>query len=175
MSLTHPVYKVQYHLSLQDPSFTYTRYHTVLFIETDPDGGGRTHHVTGDLASGMSYQSRADRPPEQDETFHARHYLGKVRTADYPASVEKILGGVEAPGKQRVFSAAKMAYVRCKADGTVYGDGEEVPELVKCTEWVEGRAIPAMIHAGLVLPGTERESRSQGTTSPHNQVQQHGS
>jgi hypothetical protein len=78
------------------------------------------------------------------------------------------LAGLEPPGKQRVFSAAKMAYVRYKADGTVYGDGEEVPELVKCTGWVEGRAIPAMIEAGLILLGTEQESRSQGITSPQN-------
>jgi hypothetical protein len=166
MTLTHPVYKIQYHLSLQDPSFTYTRYHTVLFIETDPDGGGRNHHVTGDLASGMSYQSRVDRPLEQDETFHAREYLGRVHAADYPASVEKILAGLEPPGKQRVFSAAKMVYVRCEADRTVYEDDEEVPELAKCTEWTEGRVIPAMIQAGLILPGTEQERWSEGIPSP---------
>jgi hypothetical protein len=74
----------------------------------------------------MSYQSRADRPLEQDETFHAREYLGRVRAADYPASVEKILAGLEPPRKQRVFSAAKIVYVRCEADRTVYEDDEEV-------------------------------------------------
>jgi hypothetical protein len=42
---------------MQDPDFNYTRYHTVVFVQTDADDGGYIHHVTGDLVTGMQYQA----------------------------------------------------------------------------------------------------------------------
>jgi hypothetical protein len=53
MSQEFEVYKVQYKLGIQDPDFNYTRYHTVIFVKPDADGGGYIHHVTGDLVTGM--------------------------------------------------------------------------------------------------------------------------
>jgi hypothetical protein len=66
------IYKIQYNLGLQDPAFTETRYHTVVFVETDANGGGYIRNVIGDMVaqSGMTYQSKRADPPEQLDTFH---------------------------------------------------------------------------------------------------------
>ena len=108
MSQGHNVYKVQYHLGLQDPLIPGIEYHTGIFIETDTDGGGYIHHVIGDIAS---------------------------------------------------------------ANGSLYDENEERPAYVKCTEWVEQSAIPALEQAGIlhkdgIVSSTEAASGSQtGTTS----------
>ena len=146
------IYKVQYKLGLQDPAFTETRYHTVLFVETDADGGGRIHHVTGDIASssGLMYQSKSGRPPEQSDTFHQKFYLGLVRAADYPDVVEQLLQSLTPPPRQRRFNPSTMAWEQCKPDGTPYGPHETRPPYRKCTEWTEQQAIPTLQQHGLI-------------------------
>ncbi|KAL9623316.1 MAG: hypothetical protein Q9160_002423 [Pyrenula sp. 1 TL-2023] len=154
MASTFRVYKIQRTLALKDPDFPYSRYHTCIFIETTPeDGSGRVHEVNGDMVTGMSYRAFASPPPRDSEGFHASHYLGTVEAARYPAAVDDVLGTVLPPLQQKVFSPSKRAYVRCKQDGSQYGPGESVPALVKCTEWTEGRAIPALMRAGVIRAG----------------------
>ncbi|KAL9109182.1 MAG: hypothetical protein Q9227_006107 [Pyrenula ochraceoflavens] len=149
---TYPVYKAQYHLSLQDPSLPGPRYHTVIFILTSFPfpGHGIVHHVTGDLVTGYTYSTRPEPPFDSSPTFHASQYLGQTDVATYPRAIDDLLKQLPAPPRQRVFSPGKMAYVRCRQDGTVYGEGEEVPELEKCTEWIERKAIPALLQQGIV-------------------------
>lgn len=87
------IYKVQYKLGLQDPLIPGVRYHTLVFVETDADGGGWIHHVTGDITSvrGMTYQRKRGRRPEESNTFHQKTYLGQVPMSDYPDVVNGLL------------------------------------------------------------------------------------
>ena len=149
----YKVYKAQYVLGLQDPAFNETRYHTVVFIETDADGGGYIHHVTGDIASpdGMEYQRKRGRQPEQSDTFHGKTYLGRVRASDYPDVVERLLQSLPRPPRQRRFNPNKMLWEQCKPDGSYYSPHEAPPPYMKCTEWTEQMAIPTLQQHGLIL------------------------
>lgn len=151
MASTFRAYKVQRKLALQDPDFNYTRYHTAIFVETNAkDGSGRIHEVNGDMVTGMSYRSIVAPSFEDSEGFHASYYLGTVDAANHPAAVDDLLGTIPPPPRQKVFSPSKRSYVRCRPDGSPYGAEESVPALVKCTEWTEQRAIPALMKAGLI-------------------------
>jgi hypothetical protein len=105
------IYKVQYKLGLQDPAFSETRYHTVIFVETDVDQGGFIHHVTGDIASGtgMRYERKRGKRPEQSEAFQAKFLLGTVLTNDYPGRLEAVLQAVPPPLRQRWFNPTILA------------------------------------------------------------------
>ncbi|KAH6704234.1 hypothetical protein BKA61DRAFT_636059 [Leptodontidium sp. MPI-SDFR-AT-0119] len=151
MSQGHNVYKVQYRLGMQDPLIPGIRYHTVIFIETDADGGGYIYHVTGDIAStdGMTYQCKKGRPPEQSDTFYRKTYLGQIRVSDLK-EVGRLLQSVPPPPRQRIFITTTMKYEQCKPDGTLYGSHEERPPYSKCTEWTEQRAIPTLEQAGII-------------------------
>jgi len=168
----YDVWKVQYRLGLQDPNFNYTRYHTVIFVQTNANGSGRIHHVTGDLVNGMRYENKAGDPPQESETFHARQYLGKVLAANHPAAVDTLLGFLQAPPKQIKFNTATMTYVRCKTDGSLYGPGETVPPLMKSTEWTEQKAILALSQHHLIQTGTSQQSQSQQTATAQAHAQQ---
>jgi hypothetical protein len=63
---------------MQDPLMgPQTRYHTVLFVQTEEDGGGRIFHVIGDIvqAHGMQYESKPAQRPELSGTFFAKSFL----------------------------------------------------------------------------------------------------
>src|SRR6201992_2990795 len=82
------VFKVKEHLLLQDPEETATRYHTVIFVETDQDGSGWIHQVAGDITTGMQYQRKRSEKPEASESHHAKEYLGYISASDYPAAID---------------------------------------------------------------------------------------
>lgn len=105
----HPVYKVQYHLTLQDPSEPTKRYHAGTFVATSPsDGSGYLHHVTGDIVTGMAYQRRAEPKPEDQENCHAKELLGYVHAATYPDTVDAVCAGLTPPGRQKRFCVQAM-------------------------------------------------------------------
>ncbi|KAI9758954.1 MAG: hypothetical protein M4579_002694 [Chaenotheca gracillima] len=146
------VYKVQYRLGTQDPFMQGTRYHTVVFVETDADGGGYVHHVIGDVVSahGMTYERRPEPVPEQSDTFHGKVYLGSISASKYPDVMEQVLRAIPTPPRQRVFNPSTMAYEQCRPDGSLYGPHEVRPKYSKCTEWTEQRAIPVLYQHGLI-------------------------
>jgi len=53
------------------------RYHTVIFVGTNSDGSGFIHHVTGDFVTGMRYERKIGKIPEESGTFHNKELLGK--------------------------------------------------------------------------------------------------
>lgn len=139
------VYKVQYTLGMQDPMMgDETRYHNILFVETQADGGGQIFHVTGDLVSGMRYESKSGRNPELSQTYHAKTYLGRIRVEDYPTRMDQVLQAVPPPHRQRAFNPTTMKTEQVKADGSFYDSDEQRPRYIKCTEWTEQRALPAL-------------------------------
>ena len=150
-----PVFKVKYNLSLPDPCMSQPRHHTVLFlpIPAHPSGSGTIHHVVGDLVSGMNYACRSEPRPESLENFHSKELLGHVNKIDYPKAFEDVLKRLGPPPKQRSFRVETMRVEQCKADGSWYGEGEEKDHMWKCTEWIEEKAVPTLMDAGLLTCG----------------------
>ncbi|KAF1842084.1 uncharacterized protein K460DRAFT_370088 [Cucurbitaria berberidis CBS 394.84] len=139
------LYKVQYTLGMQDPLMgSETRYHTVLFVETKADGGGHTFQVNGDLVSGMSYESISGPNPELSQTYFAKTHLGRIRIEDYPERLDGLLQTVPPPPRQRAFNVKTMRTEQIKPDGTFYQADEQRPPFIKCTEWTEQQALPAL-------------------------------
>lgn len=153
-SSTHyEVYKSKSTLAMQDPEETETRYHTVIFIVTDDNGDGYTHHVTGDITAGMTYQAQRDKQPETSQTFHRKEFIGLVQKSKYPAEVDRVCMSVPPPHAQKRFNPQTMRYERCKPDGSFYSPGEPRPKYFKCTEWIETGVIPALFQAGVLEQG----------------------
>lgn len=149
-STTYRVFKVRTGPLLPDPDIPGTRYHTVLFIETNEDKSGIRHHVTGDLVSGMVYDTGPAERPEDLDTFHNKESIGSVLRSTYPGAVDTVLKGLPPPHKQKAFNRETMRTEPVKPDGTFYAPDEERLPLFKCTEWVEQKAIPALREAGVL-------------------------
>ncbi|KAF2033737.1 hypothetical protein EK21DRAFT_98136 [Setomelanomma holmii] len=130
---------------MQDPLMgNGTRYHNVLFVETQADGGGQIFHVTGDLVSGMRYENKPGRNPELSQTYYAKTYLGRIRSEDYPTRLDQVLQTLPPPHRQRAFNPKTMATEQIRPDGSFYQANEQKPPYIKCIEWTEQRAIPAL-------------------------------
>ena len=127
------------------------RFHNVLFVETDANGEGRILHVTGAIAdlNGMRFEEKVGKRPEDSNTYHRKHYLGRIPADQYGALIQ-LMHSVPAPPRQRLFDARAMRWVQCKPDGSLYQPGEAVPPYMKCTEWVLDRAIPALQQSGFL-------------------------
>ncbi|KAI3145466.1 hypothetical protein CBS147326_416 [Penicillium roqueforti] len=153
-SQIYPVYKVKLNLSMQDPDMPSPRYHTILFVQTNAQGpgSGTKHHVTGDIVTGMHYEPVNYNDPETDENFFSKELIGHTRALNYPKNWNDILSSVPAPPKQKAFNTVTMRTEPVKSWDPVvfYEPGEPRRPLVKCTEWIEDRAIPILINAGLV-------------------------
>ncbi|KAI1770155.1 hypothetical protein F4818DRAFT_434108 [Hypoxylon cercidicola] len=134
----YAVYKLRFNLAMQDPDVPGTRYHTVLFVETNPDKSGRMYHVTGDITSGMTFDTKSYHNPELSQNLHTKEF---------------ILATVPAPEKQKAFNIRTMKTEPFKTWDplTFYEPGEQRRPLFKCTEWTEQRAIPALKQAGLII------------------------
>lgn len=159
------VYKVQYTLAMQDPMMgNETRYHNVLFVETQADGGGQNFHVTGDLISGMKYENKSGQNPELSRTYHAKTYLGRIRYEDYPVRLDQVLQTVPPPHRQRAFNPKTMATEQIKPDGSFYEVNEEKPPYIKSTEWTEQRALPALYQHQLLHNDLEQAPLGGGSS-----------
>ena len=156
--MPYEVYRVENKLAFPDPEMPQPRYHNTIFILTSPStGSGYTHHVTGDIVTGMVYQSRPDPAPETIDTFHAKYFIGFIDEHDYPEKVEQVLTGEDCkpPGKQKEWNPKRMRYEQMKDGGGFYEEGEERKRMVKCTEWVLEQAIPALVREGILKRSKE--------------------
>ena len=59
------------------------RDHLAIFVETGPDNSGQIFQVTGNIQTGMNYESKLAERPEAP-TFIKKELLGTVTTANYP-------------------------------------------------------------------------------------------
>ena len=146
------VYKVRFKLAMQDPDMpaNITRYHTVLFVETADDGSGYVHQVTGDVTAGMQYQKRPSPRPQDDESYFNCELLGTVPVSRYPTDFDEVCAAQPAPPKQKAFNVSTMRTEPFRLDGSFYGSGESRRPLIKCTEWTEQQAIPALRQEELI-------------------------
>ncbi|OAA65295.1 hypothetical protein SPI_02082 [Niveomyces insectorum RCEF 264] len=172
------VWKLRFHLAMQDPDTTGIRYHTSIFVETGgaddhADGAGTgagrgvVFHVVGDVTAGMTYETKHTDPPEETENFYAKTLLGHAAAGTFPTQWNLLLRGIPPPGKQKAFNPATMRTEPVKSWGrdgdwghsepAFYAPSEQRPPLFKCTEWTEQRALPALVAAGLLVPCNTEE------------------
>lgn len=83
------------------------RDHHAIFVETKPDLSGQIFQVTGNIQSGMEYETKTSKQPEESATFQEKTLLGTVTAADYQ-SIDSVCRSIPAPPKQ--FEGAKRLY-----------------------------------------------------------------
>lgn len=156
MPATYTVYLVRSNLSIVDPDMPAPRYHTAIFVETQPDGSGVLHEVNGDITSseGMRYESKFQTNPEDSSTFYSKEALGVTDAARYPKSFDNVLHQIPPPPQQKAFNSRtnRTEPFKSKDPLTFYEIGEHRKPLFKCTEWVLDQALPNLRSAGLIKP-----------------------
>jgi len=148
--MSYSVYKIRYTIAIPDPDMPSPRYHNVIFVESDPNGNGIIHHVTGDITSGMYYDTKKAKRPEESESFYAKEFLGAIKASDYPHKMDQVLRAQPPPPKQKNFNIKTMKTEQMKPDGTFYELSEPRPPMIKCTEWTVNQAIPALYASGVL-------------------------
>lgn len=151
-SQRYPVYKLKFTLAIQDPDMPSPRYHTVVFVETDVNGGGTKFHVTGDITSGMCYESTAFHIEDNLQPLHSKELLGYAKAINFKEKWDSVLKYIPPLPKQKAFNIETMKTESVKEWDplTFYKPGEYRRPLIKCTEWTEKQAIPALLKAGLI-------------------------
>lgn len=138
MAQQYHVYIVKSHLSIPDPDLPSPRYHTAIFVETETNGDGYAHHVTGDITSvgGMRYEKKFEARPELSDTFYSQDLLGLTDASTYPNSWDDLLRQVPSPPRQKAFNPKTMRTEPFKTESplTFYEPGEVRQPLAKCTE-----------------------------------------
>jgi hypothetical protein len=59
------------------------RDHQAIFVETNSDKSGQIFQVTGNIQTGMRYESKPAKRPEESLSFVKKELLGTVTTANY--------------------------------------------------------------------------------------------
>ncbi|KAI0107553.1 hypothetical protein GGR51DRAFT_559358 [Nemania sp. FL0031] len=157
------VWKLRFKQPRQDPEAREIRYHTALFIETGSDNSGTLYHVAGSLDVGMRYEVKEFRDPAQSRAFHSKEIIGHTSYTNY-TRWDSFLRGVPPPGRQMAVNPYTGEWEQVKRWNplTFYRPGEPRPPLVRCTDWVEQRAIPALEAAGLLVAGAIGSGSSYG-------------
>ncbi|KAJ9241027.1 hypothetical protein DTO271D3_1120 [Paecilomyces variotii] len=152
--MSYKVYKLKLNLAMQDPDMPPPRYHTIIFVETNAQGSGSgiKHHVTGDIVSGMHYESKLYPNPDISESLYSKELIGYTVASTYPHAWDEILKNVPPPPKQKAFNSKTMRTEPVKSWNplTFYEPGEPRQLLMKCTEWTEQKAIPALKNHNLI-------------------------
>ena len=81
---------------------------------------GFIHHVTGDLVTGMRYERKIGKIPEESGTFHSKELLGKIQATDYPARVDQVCTTQPPPPPQKKFNPKTNKTEQFKPEGTFY-------------------------------------------------------
>jgi len=97
--MSYNVFRIRYGIAIADPDMPSPRYHNVVFVETETNGGGYIHHVTGEITSGMSYASKSAKRPEDSDAFYAKDYLGTIQISNYPHRMDDVLKAQPPPPK----------------------------------------------------------------------------
>lgn len=107
--------------------------HHAIFVETNPDQSGQIFQVTGNIQTGMKYETKPGIKPENSAEFLSKELLGHVAASTYPR-VNEICTQVPVPGKQ--FDGAKRI--------------DPKTPIRRCQEWTK-EAADALKQAGVVV------------------------
>ncbi|PGH12247.1 hypothetical protein AJ79_04427 [Helicocarpus griseus UAMH5409] len=177
MTRQYLVFIVRFTISMPDPDLPTPRYHTTIFVETAANGSGYLHEVTGAVTSmgGMQYQSNPHGRPELLSTFYSRELLGVIDASGYPESFDNVLGQLPPPPRQKAYNPQTNRTEPFKSENplTFYEDGEPRRRLVKCTEWMLEKAIPALRSAGLIREEAAHQDDVAGPYHPSGQPSGH--
>lgn len=147
-TLWYPVYKLKLTLAIQDPDMPSPRYHTVVFVQTNADGkgGGVKFHVIGDIVTGMYYESTPYDNPDTEPTLFSKEHIGYTKATNFLQQWDAVLETLQPPPRQKAFNTKTMKTEPIKNWNplTFYHPGEKRKPLIKCTEWTEEQAIPAL-------------------------------
>ncbi|KAI1421886.1 hypothetical protein F5Y12DRAFT_664998 [Xylaria sp. FL1777] len=140
------VYMLKFTILFEDPDMPQPRYHHVIFVETEADGSGIKFEVTGDITSGMTYESKPYHNPRHSNTQYTSHFLGYTPCGTVPDQWDALLSQLPPPAKQKAFNIKTMKTEPFKSAEplTFYQPGEARRPLRKCTEWTEEQALPAL-------------------------------
>lgn len=132
--MPYNVYKVAYLGAPRD--------HHGLFVETEPDGTGILIHVFGNIQSGMMFEEKKAKRPEDSNSFVEKTFLGIVSTRNYYHMVETC-GKIPPPKKQ--FNGGKRLYPK--------------EPLRRCQEWTD-EAVQALSSQGILQTTVSASSSS---------------
>jgi hypothetical protein len=155
------VFKPELDSVAHDPLDPAKRYHTGIFVETNPSlGTGTLFQVTGDIisSSGMKYEEKTNYLPGSEAPLHASTLIGVTSKADFDRGVVgRILSALPTPSKQQGLNfwakdsrTGRHEVVWTKENGELYGDGEVRRRVFKCNEWTGEVAVPALRGAGVL-------------------------
>ncbi|KAK3897197.1 hypothetical protein C8A05DRAFT_19989, partial [Staphylotrichum tortipilum] len=92
------VKRVKFSLGVADPEMPGIRFHNIVFVETDPKTDhGIKFHVIGDITSGMKYESKNYRNPEESLSLHSQEVLGYTDAKSVSGTWDKVLGALPHP------------------------------------------------------------------------------
>ncbi|KAJ5934437.1 hypothetical protein N7466_003984 [Penicillium verhagenii] len=157
MSGYYEVYLARYNLAMQDPDMPGPgpRFHTAIFVQTAADKSGIQYHVTGDVTSagGMIYTPQPRQSADYSGSLNSLDKLGVTPVSKHPADWDRVLRRIPTPPQQKAFNIKTMKTepFKTQAPLTFYEPGEPRRPLVKCTEWILDRAIPALRANGLII------------------------
>lgn len=89
--MSYKVYQISYAGAPRD--------HHAIFVETQEDQSGQIFQVTGNIQSGMRYETKQAKKPEDSASFQAKILLGSVSIADY-SRIDDECKRVSPPAKQ---------------------------------------------------------------------------
>jgi hypothetical protein len=144
-----------------DPLDPAKRYHTGIFIQTDPSlGTGTMFQVTGDVISqnGMRYEERVDYLPGSEAPLHRSTLIGVMLKCDFDRGIAStIVSSLPTPSKQQGLNfwekdpqTGRHELIWTKENGDPYGPGETRRPTFKCNEWTSQYAVPALRDAGVL-------------------------
>lgn len=111
----------------------YTDHHAI-FVETNEDQSGHIYHVVGNLKTGMKYEDKPAKKPEDSFLFDSKTRIGTVTPEDYP-HIKEICRKIPAPKIQ--FDGSTRLYPHEPIRG--------------CEEWAT-EAIRTLIDAHIIQP-----------------------
>jgi hypothetical protein len=164
----YPVYKLKTQVDFPDPDIAGTRYHHILFVRTNPDGSGMRFHVTGDITSGMRYESQEYGNPQNSDTPpDSMELLGYTPAEAVMEKWDAVLSQQPPPPKQKAFNVKTMKTEPVKSWEPLvfYQPGEPRRPLWKCTEWTEYQALPALHKANLIQDVSAHDAASTSCLS----------
>lgn len=106
------VFFARFHLAEQDPEIPGQQYHTTIFVETDTDGSGTIHHVTGDISTrnGMRYVPARRGPHRSAQSFQSIEYLGVTDAITHPELWSALLSTIPSPPQQKAFNTVTRRF-----------------------------------------------------------------
>ncbi|KAJ5767629.1 hypothetical protein N7533_000212 [Penicillium manginii] len=154
----YKVFTPEFDTVSHDPLDIPKRYHTGIFVETDPESQrGELFNVTGDIIanSGMRFEVKESYVPGADRYFHRTTQIGWIHKTDYPI-VKEILEALPRPTKQQGLDfwskdpAQRNKMTWTKQNGDIYAPDEPRRPIVKCNEWTHQLAIPKLQDEGIL-------------------------